>query len=84
MIVVCVCHQPNEWNRFQDVLEPSELTVAQRHRSTGGKTKLLGISKRGNPYLHELFIHGARAMVLRAKREGPYLGQWMKSDAEDR
>ncbi len=64
MIVVCVCHQPNEWNRFQDVLEPSELTVAQRHRSTGGKTKLLGISKRGNPYLHNLFIHGARAMVF--------------------
>jgi len=58
--------------------------VCQRHRSTGGKTKLLRISKRGNPYLHRLFIHGARAMVLRAKREGPYLGQWMKSDAEDR
>jgi hypothetical protein len=23
-------------------------------------------------------IHGARAVVLRAKREGSYLGQWMK------
>jgi transposase len=38
--------------------------------STGGKTKLLGISKRGNPYLRKMFIHGARAVVLRAKREG--------------
>src|SRR6266481_1282434 len=47
--------------------------------STGGKTKLLGISKRGNPYLRKMFIHGARAVVLRAKREGSYLGQWMKS-----
>jgi transposase len=46
--------------------------------STGGKTKLLGISKRGNPYLRKMFIHGARAVVLRAKREGSYLGQWMK------
>ena len=36
------------------------------------------ISKRGNPYLHKMFIHGARAVVLRAKREGSYLGQWMK------
>ena len=45
--------------------------------STGGKTKLLGISKRGNPYLRKTFIHGARAAVLRVKREGSYLGQWM-------
>jgi hypothetical protein len=47
--------------------------------STGGKTKRLGISKRGNPYLRKMFIHGARAVVLRAKREGSYLGRWMKS-----
>ena len=53
-------------------------TDAIRPRSTGGKTKLLGISKRGNPYLRKMFIHGARAVVLRAKREGSYLGQWMK------
>jgi transposase len=45
--------------------------------STGGKAKLLGISKRGNPYLRKMFLHGARAAVLRVKREGSYLGQWM-------
>src|SRR5881409_3947336 len=45
--------------------------------STGGKTKLLGISKRGNPYLRKMFIHGARAVVLRVKRQGSCLGQWM-------
>jgi transposase len=45
--------------------------------STGGKTKLLGISKRGNPYLRKMFIPGARAAVLRVKREGSSLGQWM-------
>jgi transposase len=39
----------------------------------------LGISKPRNPYLRKMFIHGARAVVLRAKREGSYLGQWMKS-----
>lgn len=37
----------------------------------------LGISKRGNPYLRKMFIHGARAAVLRVKREGSCLGQWM-------
>ncbi len=29
--------------------------------STGGKAKLLGISKRGNVYLRKILIHGARA-----------------------
>jgi hypothetical protein len=31
----------------------------------------------GNPYLRRMFIHGARAVVLRVKREGSSLGQWM-------
>src|SRR5437899_13065593 len=46
--------------------------------STGGKTKLLGISKRGNPYLRKMFIHGARAVVLLANRVERYRGQRME------
>jgi transposase len=53
------------------------LGLVPRQWSTGGKTKLLGISKRGNPYLRKMFIHGARAAVLRVKREGSSLGKWM-------
>jgi transposase len=53
------------------------LGLVPRHWSTGGKAKLLGISKRGNPYLRKMFIHGARAAVLRVKREGSSLGKWM-------
>ena len=45
--------------------------------STGGMTKLLGISKRENPYLRKMFVHRARAAGLRVKREGSYPGQWM-------
>jgi hypothetical protein len=48
-----------------------------RQYSTGSKTTLLGISKRGNPYLRKMFIHGARAAVLRLKREGSSIGAWM-------
>lgn len=33
--------------------------------STGGKQKLLGISKRGNCYLRRLLVHGARAVLRR-------------------
>jgi Transposase IS116/IS110/IS902 family len=32
----------------------------------------------GNPHLRKIFIHAARALVLRTKREGSYLGQWLK------
>ena len=53
------------------------LGLVPRQWSTGGKAKLLGISKRGNPYLRKMFIHGARAAVLRVKREGSSLGTWM-------
>jgi transposase len=50
------------------------LGLIPRQWSTGGKTKLLGISKRGNPYLRKMFIHGARAAVLRVNRDGSSLG----------
>src|SRR5512135_2898750 len=53
------------------------LGLVPRQWSTGGKAKLLGISKRGNPYLRKMFIHGARAAVFRVKREGSSLGKWM-------
>lgn len=53
------------------------LGLVPRQWSTSGKAKLLGISKRGNPYLRKMFIHGARAAVLRVKREGSSLGKWM-------
>jgi transposase len=35
--------------------------------STGGKTRLGGMSKRGNQYLRQLLINGAIANLLRSK-----------------
>ena len=49
-----------------------------RQHSTGGKQKLLGISKRGDSYLRRLFIHGARSVVLHAKRDREGLGHWIR------
>ncbi|WP_250494992.1 IS110 family transposase [Caballeronia sp. GAWG1-1] len=45
--------------------------------STGGKQHLLGITKRGNPYLRRLLIHGARACVLHLDRTKDHLGVWI-------
>ena len=39
------------------------LGLVPRQHSTGGKTKLLGISKRGDSYTRTLLIHGARAVL---------------------
>lgn len=45
------------------------LGLVPRQRSTGGKTTLLGISKRGNTYVRTLMIHGMRsAFYNRGKR----------------
>jgi transposase len=54
------------------------LGLVPRQHSTGGKTTLRGISKRGNRYLRMLFIHGARAVLLRAKCDNGSFGQWVR------
>ena len=43
------------------------LGLVPRQNSTGGKTRLGGISKRGNQYLRRLLINGASANLLRSK-----------------
>jgi transposase len=50
-----------------------------KQHSTGGKARLYGISKRGNSYLRKILIHGARAVVLRSKRDRIAMGAWMSS-----
>ncbi|MDE0003893.1 MAG: IS110 family transposase [Rhodospirillaceae bacterium] len=43
------------------------LGLVPRHMGTGGRVRLLGISKRGDRYLRTLLIHGARAVLTKAK-----------------
>lgn len=54
------------------------LGLIPRQHSTGGKARLLGISKRGSIYLRRMFIHGARAVLLRVKYDTGRLGQWAR------
>ena len=53
------------------------LGLVPREHSTGGKTTLLGISKRGNHYLRRLLIHGARSCVMHLNRDIDRLGKWI-------
>src|SRR5579864_1941031 len=41
--------------------------------TTGGKQKLLGISKRGNKYLRRLFVQGARSVLQQRDKQAPGL-----------
>ncbi len=55
----------------------SWLGLVPRQHSSGGKTKLLGISKRGNQYLRKLLVEGARAAFARLNRSQHSFGPWM-------
>lgn len=49
------------------------LGLVPRQSGTGGRVKLLGISKRGNVYLRTLLIHGARSVIRHQKEHVPWL-----------
>jgi transposase len=51
--------------------------IVPREHSTGGKQKLLGISKRGNKYLRTLFLQGARSVVQQRNKQSPGLSSWL-------
>ena len=54
------------------------LGLTPRQHSTGGKTRLLGISKRGNRYLRVQLIHGARAAMAHFVRQATPTGDWVR------
>jgi transposase len=52
------------------------LGLTPRQMTTGGKPRLLGISKRGNRYLRKNVIHGARAVLPYLVEQKTPLGRW--------
>jgi transposase len=60
------------------------LGLVPRQHSTGGQTRLLGISKRGDGYLRKLLIHGARATLRWVKVKTDGRSQWMRGLLERR
>lgn len=51
--------------------------MVPREYSTGGKQRLLGISKRGNRYLRRLFVQGARVVMQYRHRQASGLSSWL-------
>jgi transposase len=54
------------------------LGLVPRQVTTGGKPRLLGISKRGNRYLRKNLVHGARAALPRLVASDTSIGRWLR------
>jgi transposase len=54
------------------------LGLVPRQATTGGKPRLLGITKRGSKYLRKMLIQGARAALPTLSRSNTRLGQWLR------
>ena len=54
------------------------LGLVPRQHSTGGKTILLGMTKRGNRYLRPRLIHGARAVLRGVDRKTDPRSRWLQ------
>src|ERR1017187_2013257 len=54
------------------------LGLVPRQTGTGGRVRLLGISKRGDKYLRTLLIHGARSVLTHSKSPPEWLTELLK------
>ena len=73
----------------EPILSPSTSTstwlgLVPRQHSTGGKERLLGISKRGDSYLRKLLVHGARTTIRWVGRKTDRRSQWIRQLVERR
>ncbi len=54
------------------------LGLVPAHTGSGGKTRMLGISKRGDTYLRTLLIHGARSVLTHNKNPSTWQQELIK------
>lgn len=57
----------------------ASLGLVPRQYSTGGKSNLLGISKRGDRNIRRLLVQCARAYMLRLEHHTDRMAQWVRS-----
>ena len=53
------------------------LGLTPKQYASGDKSKMSGITKRGNCYLRKQLIHGARAIIARSLHKTDALSQWI-------
>jgi transposase len=71
----CMVGDGQAFRKGRDV--SAALGLVPKQHSSGGKTVLLGISKRGDRYLRSLLVHGARSVVRLAANKDDPLSRWI-------
>jgi len=54
------------------------LGLVPKEHSSGNKQRQMGITKRGNCYIRQLLIHGARSVLIRVKNKQDKKSQWLQ------
>ena len=75
--LVATMGDAKQYRKGRDMAAAIGLTP--RQHSSGGKDRLLGISKRGDAYLRCLLVHGARSAMRTAKYKDDRLSRWITS-----
>jgi transposase len=75
--LVCAIGDGKQFKRGRDMA--AWLGLTPRQHSSGGKDRLLGISKRGDAYLRNLLIHGARAVLKVAGNKDDPRSHWLQN-----
>ena len=85
MVSTALVAAANDGKAFKSGREMAAwLGLVPRQHSTGGKPRLLGISKRGDVYLRKLLIHGARAALRWSDRKQDRRSRWVSELATRR
>ena len=77
MIVGGAVADPGSFGKGRDFA--AWLGLVPRQVSTGGRSQLVGISKRGSTYMRVLLIHGARSALPGLARGDTRLGAWLRA-----
>ena len=75
--LVCAIGDGRPFKRGRDMA--AWLGLTPRQHSSGGKDRLLGISKRGDAYLRTLLIHGARAVLRVSGEKDDPRSRWLQN-----
>ena len=75
--LVCAIGDAKQFKRGRDMA--AWLGLTPRQHSSGGKDRLLGISKRGDAYLRTLLIHGARSVLKVAGQKDDPRSRWLQN-----
>jgi transposase len=79
IIAMEACCGAHHLGRLLEVQGHDVRLMSPEYVRTGGKPRLVGITKRGNCYLRKLLIHGARAVLPTLSKSETPLGGWLRA-----